>query len=63
MNGCNVIKDKKIGNLEIKVVPNAPHGFDEEAYAEKNSRVGITKVELDIKLLMTVKPKKLPLPN
>lgn len=43
MNGCNVIKDKKVGNLEIKVVPNAPHGFDKEAYAGKNSRVGVTK--------------------
>ena len=43
MNGCNVIKDKKVGNLEIKVVPNAPHGFDKEAYAGKNSRVGLTK--------------------
>ena len=29
--------------LEIKVVPNAPYGFDKEVYAGKNSRVGITK--------------------
>ena len=43
MNGCNVVNDKKSGNLEIRVIANAPQGFDKEAYAGKNARVGITK--------------------
>ena len=43
MNGCNLVADKKTGEMQIKYIPDAPHGFDKEAYAGDKRRTGITK--------------------
>ena len=59
MNGCNVIADKKTGEMQIKYIPNAPHGFDKEAYAGDKTRTGITKVGARYKIAYDSESEKM----
>ena len=58
MNGCNVIADKKTGEMLIKYIPDAPHGFDKEAYAGDKMRTGITKGNAGYKIAYDSKSEK-----
>jgi dienelactone hydrolase len=58
MNGCNVIANKKTGEMQIKYIPNAPHGFDKEAYAGDKTRTGITKGGARYKIAYDSKSEK-----
>ncbi|MDC1319884.1 hypothetical protein N8Y93_04230, partial [Litorivicinus sp.] len=58
MNGCNVIADKKTGEMQIKYIPDAPHGFDKEAYAGNKMRTGITKGKARYKIAYDSKSEK-----
>ena len=58
MNGCNVIADKKTGEMLIKYIPDAPHGFDKEAYAGDKMRTGIMKGNARYKIAYDSKSEK-----